>query len=55
MGLLDYFNKKNDKEERSSHSGDGSALALTMLLGGGIVKVHQLKSIPTAKTSLELI
>ena len=55
MGLFDYFNKKNDKEERSSYSGDGSALALTMLLGGGIVKADQLKSIPTAKTSLELI
>lgn len=55
MGLLDYFNKKNDTEERSLYSGDGSALALTMLLGGGIVKADQLKSIPTAKTSLELI
>ena len=38
MGLFDYFNKKNDVEERSSYGGDGSALALTMLLGGGIVK-----------------
>ncbi|ARZ62170.1 MULTISPECIES: phage portal protein [Bacillus cereus group] len=55
MGLLDYFNKKNDTEERSLYRGDGSALALTMLLGGGIVKADQLKSIPTAKTSLELI
>ncbi|WP_346988893.1 phage portal protein [Bacillus sp. SW7] len=55
MGLLDYFSKKNDTEERSLYSGDGSALALTMLLGGGIVKADQLKSIPTAKTSLELI
>ncbi|MBE7127812.1 phage portal protein [Bacillus mycoides] len=55
MGLFDYFNKKNDVEERSLHGGDGSALALTMLLGGGIVKADQLKSIPTAKTSLELI
>ncbi|HHT7235532.1 TPA: phage portal protein [Bacillus cereus] len=55
MGILDYFNKKNDTEERSLYSGDGSALALTMLLGGGIVKADQLKSIPTAKTSLELI
>ena len=36
MGLFDYFNKKNDVEERSLHGGDGSALALTMLLGGGI-------------------
>lgn len=44
MGLLDYFNKKNDKEERSSHSGDGSALALTMLLGGGIVKAASIKN-----------
>ena len=55
MGLFDYFNKKNDVEERSLHGGDGSALALTMLLGGGIIKADQLKSIPTAKTSLELI
>ncbi|MGN4883268.1 phage portal protein [Bacillus cereus group sp. MYBK106-1] len=55
MGLFDYFNKKNDVEERSLYRGDGSALALTMLLGGGIVKADQLKSIPTAKTSLELI
>ena len=55
MGLLDYFNKKNDKEERLLYGGDGSALALTMLLGGGIIKADQLKSIPTAKTSLELI
>lgn len=55
MGLLDYFNKKNDTEERSLYRGDGSALALTMLLGGGIVKADQLKSIPTAKASLELI
>ncbi|GCF75653.1 TPA: phage portal protein [Bacillus nitratireducens] len=55
MGLLDYFNKKNDTEERTLYRGDGSALALTMLLGGGIVKADQLKSIPTAKTSLELI
>ncbi|PEJ55026.1 phage portal protein [Bacillus wiedmannii] len=55
MGLLDYFNKKNDKEERSLYDGDGSALALTMLLGGGIIKADQLKSIPTAKTSLELV
>ncbi|PFY39586.1 phage portal protein [Bacillus toyonensis] len=55
MGLLDYFNKKNDTEERSLYSADGSALALTMLLGGGIVNADQLKSIPTAKTSLELI
>lgn len=55
MGLFDFINKKNDKEERSLYGGDGSALALTMLLGGGIVKADQLKSIPTAKTSLELI
>ncbi|PFN86743.1 phage portal protein [Bacillus thuringiensis] len=55
MGLLDYFNKENDTEERSLYSADGSALALTMLLGGGIVNADQLKSIPTAKTSLELI
>ncbi|MCU4798621.1 phage portal protein [Bacillus cereus] len=55
MGLFDFINKKNDKEERSLYDGDGSALALTMLFGGGIVKADQLKSIPTAKTSLELI
>ncbi len=55
MGLFDFINKKNDKEERSLYDGDGSALALTMLLGGGIIKADQLKSIPTAKTSLELI
>ncbi|PDY23179.1 phage portal protein [Bacillus cereus] len=55
MGVFDYFNKKSDKEERSLYGGDGSALALTMLLGGGIIKADQLKSIPTAKTSLELI
>ncbi|MED3036080.1 phage portal protein [Bacillus thuringiensis] len=55
MGLFDFINKKNDKEERSLYGGDGSALALTMFLGGGVIKADQLKSIPTAKTSLELI
>ncbi|PEA56343.1 phage portal protein [Bacillus pseudomycoides] len=55
MGLINFFNKKNDLEERSLYGGDGSALALTMFLGGGTIKADQLKSIPTAKTSLELI
>ena len=55
MGLLNLFGKIEGNEERSLYSSDGSMLTITSLFGGSTVSAEQLNSIPTAKTSLDLI
>lgn len=55
VGLLNLFGKIEGNEERSLYSSDGSMLTITSLFGGSTVSAEQLNSIPTAKTSLDLI